>query len=71
MAMGGLLGAQCALFAMHNYIKLDILLFLITITGLVGTSRVLLKAHTNAQVYSGIALGYIVVGGFLYFNSMF
>lgn len=71
MSVGGLLGAQCALFYMHNYMRMDILLALIFLTGIVGTSRAIIKAHSNDQIYSGVVLGFVVVGAYLIFGSSF
>jgi membrane-associated phospholipid phosphatase len=37
------------------------------VSGLVATSRIKLKAHTPAQVYTGFLTGLIVVSFFLLF----
>ncbi|NND77265.1 MAG: hypothetical protein HKN39_03705 [Flavobacteriales bacterium] len=71
LSVGGLLGAQCALFFLHNYLRMDILLLLILLIGLVGTSRAIVKAHTNDQIYSGVLLGATVVAAYLIYGTSF
>lgn len=40
---------------------------IILTSGIVGSSRLILKAHTPAQIYSGYSIGFIVSIFFLYF----
>lgn len=59
--VSGLLGGVMAVsyfVEKSNPTSLFIILFIIT--GMVGTSRIILKRHTPAQVYAGFFLGFIV-----------
>ena len=59
--VSGLLGgvmAVCYFVDKSNPSNLFMLLFIIA--GMVGTSRIVLKRHTPAQVYAGFLLGFIV-----------
>lgn len=67
IGMGGLLGAQCALFSMHDYFILPLLLLLIILVGIVGTARLIIKAHSHNQVYLGSLLGFSSMGLLLLF----
>lgn len=60
-AIGGLLGGFFALsFRLFEY-PLMILLFLIISSGLVASSRLILQKHSNAQVYAGFGLGFLIM----------
>lgn len=60
IGIGGLLGLISALSFIF-YVNIHSLLILaIFITGLVGSARLYLKAHTQSQVYAGFMLGYVV-----------
>lgn len=57
IGVGGLVGALIAIsFSMEVYVTQYIILALIA-AGLVGSSRLILKAHTQAQLYAGFLLG--------------
>jgi len=59
IGIGGLAGLLVSLGLLLNT---DILLYVtgaLTIAGFIGTSRLILKAHTSAQVYAGFMLGFI------------
>lgn len=59
IGIGGLVGALIAIsLSMEVYVTQYIVLALIA-AGLVGTSRLVLKAHTQAQLFAGFILGLI------------
>jgi hypothetical protein len=60
-AIGGLLGGFIALSFLFQENPSLILISLILIAGIVGTSRLVLEKHTNWQVYSGFLLGFLVM----------
>lgn len=67
MGIGGVTGAILAMGLRYN---LDVTLFLsllILASGLTGSSRLYLGAHTPAQVYAGYFLGVTVICGSLIF----
>ena len=63
LGIGGLLGAIMivARLLMSNPYQLIIIVFLFS--GLVATSRIILKKHTPMQVYAGFLLGFICTFG--------
>ena len=57
IGIGGLIGALIAIsFKMEVYVTQYIIMALI-VAGFVGTSRLILNAHTQAQLYAGFLLG--------------
>ena len=60
-AIGGLLGGFIAMSFLFQENPSLILISLILIAGIVGTSRLVLEKHTNWQVYSGFLLGFLVM----------
>ena len=59
--VAGLLGgvmAVCYFVDKSNPVTLFMILFIIA--GMVGTSRIILKRHTPAQVYAGFLLGFVM-----------
>ncbi len=67
MAMGGMLGAFIGL-SLVLMINLPILITIIIIaSGLVGYARLKLNEHTPAQVYSGFAVGAVIMLGLFVF----
>jgi hypothetical protein len=66
-AIGGLLGGFLAMSFLFQENPLLILTLLVLISGLVGTSRLILEKHTNPQVYSGFLIGFLImISVFLY-----
>lgn len=69
MALGGLLATLLGFsFLIHQDIRLYLFL-IILISGLTGTARLKLEAHTPSQVYTGFLLGVIPVIGIIYFYA--
>ena len=59
--VGGLMGGVVAVSYLVEHINPHYLIMaLLLISGLVGSSRLLLKKHTPAQVYTGFLLGFMV-----------
>ncbi|MEM7161468.1 MAG: hypothetical protein AAF487_03415 [Bacteroidota bacterium] len=69
LAVGGICGAQLALFIMHGSFNAYVLMALILLCGTVGTSRLILRAHSADQVYTGTLLGIFSVGLYLLFKA--
>jgi len=66
-AIGGLLGGFLAMSFLFQENPLLILTLLVLISGMVGTSRLILEKHTNSQVYSGFLIGFLImISVFLY-----
>ncbi|MBL4668751.1 MAG: hypothetical protein JKY30_05755 [Flavobacteriales bacterium] len=59
IGIGGLLGALiCVSILLEIYIT-PFIIFTLLVAGLVGSSRLILKAHTQSQIYVGFAVGII------------
>ena len=67
MALGALLASLVGLsFLIHQDIRIYLFL-LIIISGITGTARLILHAHTPLQVYTGFLLGvFVMLGLFLF-----
>jgi hypothetical protein len=66
-AIGGLLGGFLALSFRLQENPMLILISLVIVAGMVGTSRLILEKHTNPQVYAGFSLGFLImISVFLY-----
>ena len=61
-AIGGLAGGFFALSVRLQENPVFILIFLLLISGMVCTSRLILQKHTNLQVYAGFLLGLLIMG---------
>ncbi|MEM9053004.1 MAG: hypothetical protein AAGC47_13200 [Bacteroidota bacterium] len=57
--IAGVIGSTIALFQIHHFSNVMLLMGLIVIAGLALTSRLVLSAHTPAQVYAGAVLGLV------------
>lgn len=60
-AIGGLTGGFFGLAFRLQENPVAILIFLVFVAGLVGTSRLILEKHTNWQVYAGFMLGFLMM----------
>jgi membrane-associated phospholipid phosphatase len=58
--ISGVLGMTLALFRIHDYANLWLLGILIIAAGLTLSSRLILNAHTPAQVYTGAGIGFLI-----------
>jgi len=67
MGMGGLTGVVLGLFQWNSSHIPLFLILAVMISGMVGTSRLLLKAHTPTQVYVGYLTGMVIVFGVVLF----
>ena len=66
-AVGGLLGGFLALSFLFQENPLLILIALVLVSGMVGTSRLVLEKHTNVQVYSGFLIGFGIMNLIFFF----
>ncbi len=67
IGIGGLIGALfCVSFLLDVYIT-PYIVFSLLVAGLIGSSRLILKAHTSLQIYIGLAVGIICQFAVLYF----
>lgn len=57
IGIGGLLGALISISAMLEVYVTPYIVFTILVAGLVGTSRIILKAHNQLQIYAGFLVG--------------
>ncbi|MCB0761108.1 MAG: hypothetical protein KDC12_06245 [Flavobacteriales bacterium] len=60
LAQGGFIGTLMALNQVHFLNAGNIVVLLVLVSGWVGFARLVLKAHTHAQVYAGFLLGWAV-----------
>ncbi|MCK5839539.1 MAG: hypothetical protein KAG99_06800, partial [Bacteroidales bacterium] len=69
VALGGLLGTFIGFSSLlHQDIRIYMYL-VILVSGITGTARLSLDAHSPAQVYAGFAMGVLVMMGlFLFMN---
>ena len=54
----GLLGTTLGLFTLHNFGNIPLLILIVLMCGLVLTARLVLKAHSAAEVYAGALVGF-------------
>lgn len=66
-SIGGVIGAFTGISIHSNIYMLHLIILSVLISGLVGYSRLKLKAHNPAQVYLGFISGFIVLLLFLLF----
>lgn len=73
IGIGGLLGGIMGIARVHMINPYEAFILAISIAGLLGTSRLLLKRHTPMQVYAGFCLGFICtfVSSFLSYIYLF
>ena len=57
----GVCGAVLAYYSTQTEYSIDFLLYLICVGGLVGASRVYLKAHTLSETLAGMAIGFFTL----------
>lgn len=67
VAQGGMLGAFTGFAITFNQDYLLMIIVLIIMAGLTGFARLKLKAHSEAQVYSGFGMGIVVMMGLFLF----
>jgi membrane-associated phospholipid phosphatase len=60
-AIGGLIGGVLGLSFRLQENPEFLLLLLILVAGLVGTSRLILSKHTESQVYAGFSVGFLIL----------
>ena len=61
LGMGGLVGTIIGLVLRYQISALPLIMMLVLLSGLVGYSRLKLKAHTPLQVYVGFILGTLIL----------
>ncbi|MCQ2959209.1 MAG: phosphatase PAP2 family protein [Bacteroidales bacterium] len=64
IGMGGLLGLLASFYLeepLFYTFAIELIPFFIILSGLVGTSRLYLKAHTPLQIYAGYAVGFFTI----------
>jgi len=66
-ASGGLTGALVAFSMIFGFNPFWWLCLVILLSGLVGTSRMILRQHTLWQIFAGYAIGFVVACGVLLF----
>lgn len=59
VGMGGLVGAWLAFSMIFNFNPVFLFCFLIILSGIVGTSRMILRQHSLAQIYAGFGIGFV------------
>lgn len=57
--IAGVIGSTIALFQIHHFNNVLLFMVLIVIAGMALSSRLVLSAHTPAQVYAGALLGLV------------
>jgi uncharacterized membrane protein len=63
VGIGGCLGAIVSLSIMHHLDAFGAIALLLVLAGALGTARLFASDHTPAQVYAGVAVGFICVFG--------
>lgn len=66
VGIGGLTGTFYGLHYFTGFSQLPGILGGLLLAGVVGTCRLILKAHSPAQIYSGFLLGFICVAGIFF-----
>lgn len=67
IGMGALLGILLGIYIKLNLDTRIWLLIAILVSGMIGTARLMISSHTQAQVYTGFFVGFAVMFGFYYF----
>jgi len=67
IGMGGLLGALITVALLLHVYMLPLIVLVFIVAGLLGSARLILNAHTPAQVYLGFVLGFLCQFGVIYF----
>lgn len=67
IGIGGLIGALITVSLLLHTFILPIIIILFVVAGLIGSARLILNAHTPAQIYVGFILGFACQFGVLYF----
>ena len=67
IGIGGLLGALITVALLLHVYMLPLIIAAFIVAGLLGSSRLILNAHTSAQIYAGFALGFICQFAVIYF----
>ena len=68
VGIGGVLGAVCGLTTLHGLNTFFVITGLILVAGILGTARLLVSDHTQAQVYAGMLLGGVCTYGGVVLN---
>jgi hypothetical protein len=63
--IGGLCGGITTYMFLSGNVSLSLLSLVFLLAGITGTARLLLNAHTPAQVYAGFFLGFVIEFGIL------
>ena len=66
VGIGGLLGALISLSVKYGINTFFLMLAVIAVAGVVGSSRLILEAHTPKQVYAGFGLGLMTICALVY-----
>jgi membrane-associated phospholipid phosphatase len=66
-AIGGLTGGFFGLSFRLQENPVHILIFLILVSGVLGTARLVLGKHNKAQIYAGFLLGFLIMNGVILF----
>ena len=66
--MGGLVGALIAFSYLFYFNPAIPVCILILLSGALGTSRIILRQHTVAQVFVGFAVGFVCTMFFILYN---
>jgi len=70
VGMGGLVGALIAFSVLYDFNPVLLLCVLILLSGLLGTSRIILRQHSLAQVLVGFVVGFICAMTFILVSWM-
>ena len=70
MALGGLTGMFFAIATLFNFNLIMPTMLIVAAAGITGTARLVLQAHTPAQVYAGFVTGFIVEWLFVYIYNL-
>lgn len=65
-AIGGLAGALIAFGELFNFNPIGWLCMVIILSGILGTSRIILRQHSLAQVLAGFGVGVVIGFGILF-----
>lgn len=69
IGIGGILGLLSSFSYLFQQDITAVLMLVIVITGAIGTARLYLKSHNQAQVYSGFMVGFVLSFGVIVFMN--
>ena len=66
LGIGGLMGMAFGFAWIFQLHMVNVLMLMAVLAGALGTARLILKAHSPAQVYTGFMSGFMIESGYFF-----